>query len=131
MPPESDSTGSPEEWLRYAQSDLELARLPPPPGVLLENLCYHAYQAAEKALKAVVLARGMPLPRTHSIGMLLDLLPEGTAVPRELEDAASLTDYAVTSRYPTATEPVDEQQHREAVRLTEAVVSWAESAVRH
>ncbi len=130
MPPEDDRTGSPQDWLRYARSDLELARLSPPPGVLLENLCFHAQQAAEKGLKAVLLAQGTPFPRTHSVGTLVDLLPEGVSAPRELEDAASLTDYAVMSRYPAATEPVDEEEYQEAVRLAEAVVSWAENVLR-
>jgi len=130
MPPEDDRTGGPEAWLRYAHSDLELARLSPPPGVLLEGLCFHAQQAAEKALKAVLVARGMPFPRTHSIGMLVDLLPEGISVPGELQHAASLTDYAVISRYPGVSEPVDEEECREAIRLAEAVLSWAESTVR-
>ncbi len=130
MPPEDDRTGSPEDWLRYAHSDLELARMSPPPGVLLENLCFHAQQAAEKALKAVLLAQRTPFPRTHSIGMLVDLLPKGVSVPREVEDAASLTDYAVMSRYPAAAEAVDEEEYREATRLAEVVVSWAESTMR-
>jgi len=47
--------GSPADWLRYAHSDLVLAETPPPTGVLLELLCYHAQQAAEKALKAALL----------------------------------------------------------------------------
>ena len=53
MPPEKHPSGSPEDWLRYAHSDLELARVPPPPKVLFEGLCFHAQQAAEKSLKAV------------------------------------------------------------------------------
>ena len=130
MPPEGDPAGSPEAWLRYAHSDLELAQLSPPPKVLLEGLCFHAQQAAEKALKAVLVAHDTAFPRTHSIRMLVDLLPQGLTVPREVEDAASLTDYAVISRYPAATEPVDDQEYREAVRLAEGVVSWAERTIR-
>jgi HEPN domain-containing protein len=130
MPPEPDRAGSPEEWLRYALSDLELARLSPPANVLLEALCFHAQQAAEKALKAVLIAHGTPFPRTHSIRMLVDLLPDSLLVPDEVEQAAGLADYAVISRYPGATEPVDEPEYRQAVRLAEAVVCWAEGAIR-
>ena len=38
---ESDALvpGSAEAWLRYARSDLALARIEKPEGVLLENLC--------------------------------------------------------------------------------------------
>ena len=129
MSPEADRPGSPETWLRYAQSDLELARSSPPAEVLLEALCFHAQQAAEKAPKAVLVARSIPCPRTHSIGMLLDLLPQDLSKPEEVEDAVSLTDYSVMSHYPGVAEPVDEQEYQQAVRLAEAVVSWAERIV--
>jgi HEPN domain-containing protein len=49
--------------------------------------------------------------------------------PLEVQDAASLTDYAVGSRYPGDLEPVTEEEYREAVRLAETVVRWAESLV--
>ena len=55
MDSESLVPGSAEDWLRYAKSDLELARIEKPEGVLLENLCFHAQQAAEKTLKAVLI----------------------------------------------------------------------------
>ncbi len=35
MPHEGHFPGSPAEWLRYARSDLELARVKRPPKVLL------------------------------------------------------------------------------------------------
>jgi HEPN domain-containing protein len=39
--------------LAHARSDLTFARLPLPEGAFYEGLCFHAQQAAEKALKAV------------------------------------------------------------------------------
>jgi len=95
-----------------------------PEGVLLEDLCFHAQQAAEKALKAVLVANSVAVSNIHSIRRLIDLLPAKLDIPGEIQDAASLTDYAVSSRYPGDFEPVDEDEHREAVRLAEAVVSW-------
>jgi HEPN domain-containing protein len=54
MKPENPT--DPGAWLVYARSNLKLAekggRLK---GVLLEDLCFNAQQAAEKALKAVCL----------------------------------------------------------------------------
>jgi hypothetical protein len=46
-----------------------------------------------------------------------------------LQDAASLTDYAVLSRYPGDLEPVDEEEYQEALRLAEAVLAWAEETI--
>lgn len=50
MPPEALTPGSPADWLRHAYSDLALASMTPRPPVLPEQLCFHAQQAAEKAL---------------------------------------------------------------------------------
>ena len=44
MPDNPQVPGSPIDWLRHAQSDLNLARISPPEGVLLEGLCFHAEQ---------------------------------------------------------------------------------------
>lgn len=125
MPHEDHFSGSPADWLRYARSDLELAGIIRPDEVLFEGLCFHAQQAAEKALKAVLIAKGIPPPKTHNIRILLDLLSQVIVVPREIEDSAGLTDYAVTSRYPGDFEPVDEDEYKEALRLAKTVVIWA------
>jgi len=130
MPPPDAPRGSPADWLRHARSDLVLARSSPTDEeVLLETLCFHAQQAAEKAIKAVLVFCGLGFPRTHSIGALLHLLPD--AVPRDtvLEEAASLTDYAVTSRYPGEAEDVTKQELSEAVTIADRVVAWASRIV--
>ena len=129
MDPESRVPGSAEDWLRYANSDLELARIEKPEGVLPETLCFHAQQAAEKALKAVLIFLEIDYPRTHNIRTLLDLLSEGVDVPQEVEEGAALTGYAVESRYPGNSEPVDDAEYRQVICLAEAVVSWAERLI--
>ena len=129
MDSESLVLGSAEDWLRYAKSDLELARIEKPEGVLLETLCFHAQQAAEKTLKAVLIFLEIDFPRTHNIRTLLDLLPEGVDVPQEVEESAILTDYAVESRYPMNTEPVYDEEYRQVIILAEVVVSWAERLI--
>ena len=130
MPHEGHFPGSPADWLRYAYSDLELARVRRPSKVLFEGLCFHAQQAAEKALKAILITKSVPPPKTHNIRTLLDLLPQEVTVPEEIEDATSLTDYAVTNRYPGDFESVDEEEYKEAVRLAETVVLWAERIIQ-
>ena len=49
---EEEVSGSPADWLRYAVSDLEVARTTPSSRILLEALCFHAQQAAEKSIRA-------------------------------------------------------------------------------
>ena len=71
MSPERNAPGSPHDWMRRARSDLALACAPRPDGVLYEDLCYHAQQAAEKALKAIYRYREREFSYTHDIGELV------------------------------------------------------------
>jgi HEPN domain-containing protein len=130
MPRDKLLPGSPEDWLRHAHSDLALAREKTSPKVLFEDLCFHAQQSVEKALKAVLIAQETPFPRTHNIRTLLDLLPKTIELPDDLQGAGKLTTYAVSSRYPGVVEPIDEEEHQESVHLAEAVVNWAEKIIK-
>ncbi len=131
MPLEACAPGSPADWLRHAYSDLALASITPYPPIMLEQLCFHAQQAAEKALKAVLVAHHIAVPRTHNLRTLFDLLPADLPVPSDVQMAAGLSDYAVASRYPGVSEPVEADEHREAVSLAEAVVYWAEHVIQN
>jgi HEPN domain-containing protein len=127
MPPETGGPESPTEWLRRARSNLARAKATDiGPDVLLEDLCFDAQQACEKSLKAVLVLKGRTVPRTHSIGELIaEVMATGLVAPAEIIEAAVLTDYAVSARYPGPAEAVSEFDHVEAVRLAEAVVAWA------
>ena len=62
--------------------------------MLLEDLCFDAQQASEKALKALFVLKGATVPRTHSIADLLTALTAlGFDIPDQIQSAASLTDY--------------------------------------
>jgi len=101
----------------------------PVPQILLEQLCFHAQQAAEKALKAILVAYDVALPRTHNLRTLFDRLPADVSVPSDILEAAGLSDYAVASRYPGTSEPVENEEYREAISLAETVVYWAERVI--
>lgn len=127
----STSASSAAAWLRYAQSDLDLAAAEPWGGVLRETLAYHAQQAAEKALKAVLLhaTRETP-PRTHDVVLLCDLAREaGHAPPVDAAAAQRLTEYAVLTRYPADLGEIDEPERERAVADARDVVEWAERVV--
>jgi HEPN domain-containing protein len=55
----------PREWLNRARSNLALAKTNAL-GVLLEDLCFEAQQAAEKAIKAVFIHRALSFPYSRS-----------------------------------------------------------------
>ena len=118
------------EWLRRAQSDLALARAKPE-GVYLEDLCFHAQQAAEKAIKALLIRRDIKFPYTHDLGKLLSLLEQAASqLPDSIRQAERLTRFAVEARYPGIGSPVSEERYREALGLALEVVRWVEGQIR-
>lgn len=129
-PPRKGFLASPSEWLAHARSDLAFASLGLNRDILPEQICFHAQQSAEKSLKAVLLHARIDFPFTHDLEALLDTLSAaGIAVPPELEDAGSLTPYAVETRYPGFWGEISEMDVREAIELAEKALSWAEAYV--
>jgi HEPN domain-containing protein len=127
MPESTSVQGASVEWLRRGKADLALAGAPLPPGAVYEDLCFHAQQAAEKALKAIYVHIGKRFRYTHDIGELLRGLEEaGLAIPGHVKAAVGLGPYAWEARYPGPSEPVTEEELSEAVEHAAAVVRWAE-----
>jgi HEPN domain-containing protein len=130
MPPDRREPGTPEEWLNRAKSNLAIARNSRSSEVYLEDLCFEAQQAAEKALKAVLLANGIRFRFVHDLAELITLLLRNSVlVPDDVQSAASLTDYAVEARYPGTFEAVTEEELADALKTAETVVIWAERAI--
>ena len=126
MPLDRFSPDDPREWLNRAHSNLVRAQTELP-GVYLEDLCFDAQQAAEKALKALLLELGIRFPLTHDLNKLLELiLQAGVAIPDRIREAVVLSDYAVSTRYPGVAESPTRLEYLEAVRMANDVVSWVE-----
>ena len=88
-------------WLRYAQEDLAAAvALAGDESVVPRHPAWLAQQAAEKAIKAALVAAGRPFPRTHDLDRLVRLLADPSVVLATGADLSDLTEYAVESRYP-------------------------------
>lgn len=130
-PMHGSEAGTPQDWLRYARSDLALAQLGTEmTNVLLETLCYHAQQAAEKSFKAVLLHHNVAFPFTHDLARLLTSLQEaGIQPPETLQRAVELTVYSVAGRYPTPDEEITVDEYHDAVSLADAVVDWAQTHI--
>lgn len=128
QPEERREPTDPLEWLRVAREDLALAGAQVS-GVGFGLFCFHAQQAAEKAIKGVLLARRIPFPYVHDLGRLLDLIrAAGLPVPEDVADADLLTDYATLARYPGNGE-IGESEHAHAIATARAVVAWADELI--
>ncbi len=95
MPRDRPVPGSPSDWLSRAEGDLALARIQLPDDAYYEDLCFHAQQAAEKALKAIYQYRGWTFRYTHDLEELIaGLQREGLNIPSEVDEAIVLTGFA-------------------------------------
>jgi len=112
------------KWIKKASRDLKWAERMLADGDT-DYSAFHAQQAAEKALKALLIALGKRPPRTHNIGQLINELNGIGIETREIQQAKILTDYAVEARYPDFEEEVDEDEAVEALNLSKKVVDWA------
>lgn len=130
MPPERFPPDDPREWLNRARSNLARARVRIPEAYL-EDLCFDAQQAAEKAIKAVLLKKKVTFPYIHDLARLLTLLEESKEdIPAEVRQAEQLTRYAVVTRYPGVVESVTEVHYQEAMANAMAVIGWAEKMLQ-
>ncbi|MCY0880251.1 MAG: HEPN domain-containing protein [Firmicutes bacterium] len=92
----------------------------------LHTACFHAQQCGEKWLKALLTYYGQPVPRSHDLDYLAELLePFAPNVVDIREATLVLTEYAVSSRYPSPLEiTTDEAAH--AVTYAQHIQEWAE-----
>lgn len=115
--------------LRKAREDADAVhKFRADPGLADAVVGFHAQQAAEKALKAVLAAFADDFPWTHDLRHLMERLDAvGTPLPRSLYDIRELGPWAVEFRYgETIDDPLDRDR---ASTLVIDVIAWAESQV--
>ncbi|MBN1292815.1 MAG: HEPN domain-containing protein [Candidatus Latescibacteria bacterium] len=122
---------SPEEWLKHALSDLRYAKLGiEPDNILSQQICFHAQQAVEKSLKAILLFSNVDFPLTYDIYQLIDILKiSGITLPSDFEDAGILTPYAVETRYPGYMTEITKQEVEKAIELAETITLWTKAYI--
>ena len=132
MPEAGDAAADALKMLRKARMDLIVARVRIR-GVLPELHCFHAQQAAEKALKAAAIARGVPYRFVHDLPLLVeDLQHGGVKVPESFTDTdllSRVSAYASGARYEISDPGPSEADLKEAVALAVAVMKWAKAEI--
>ena len=118
-----------QEWINRAKSCLALAKEFDNEDIYREDLCFQAQQAAEKAVKAVMVYLSIEPPHTHNFNVLLLRLKEKISIPDYILKVIDLNDYAIQTRYPGDYTPVGKAEYEEVVRIAESVVAWASDFV--
>jgi HEPN domain-containing protein len=120
------------QWLAKAEEDLLVC------GVILgaemtsyDGVGFHAQQASEKALKALLVRHQVDFRYTHEIRELLALAESVAAgIHARLAAAETLTPYAVDARYPGPQPPLDKGEATRHVEVARAVVVHVRDVLR-
>ncbi len=119
------------ELLSLAADDELVARsLLPIQGVTDAGIGFHAQQAIEKAIKAVLAFKGVEFPYSHDLNGLLRLCKNsGIDVPEGLSEVGRLSVFAVRLRYDAS--PAARLDRDKALAWAAAAVEWARAIVEH
>lgn len=118
-------------WLAKADHDLlNIANNLAAADVPWDTVCFHAQQAAEKSLKAVLAFHGVPPPRTHDLVALLARCAEHAPGLADLEtDCRTLAAFAVAARYPDDLYEPDEADGRRTAEMARRVRDRVEALI--
>jgi HEPN domain-containing protein len=95
------------------------------PSIADDAIGFHAQQAIEKAMKAVLAIHGVRFPRTHDLGFLLELADrDGVRIPDFVVEARWLTPWSAEFRYDDPPVP-DELDRNASLRSAEQALAWA------
>ncbi len=124
----ADAVSEARRWLRFAREDLAAAEATiEQSDVAPRHVCWLAQQAAEKAIKAVLVLLQIDFPKTHDLDALRNLVPEDWQVKRDHPDLAGLTEWAVEARYPGDWPEALEKDARSAVERARGVWTSVEA----
>ncbi|MFL5816875.1 MAG: HEPN domain-containing protein [Conexibacter sp.] len=115
--------------LRRADNDATLVRRVIDDADIADAIIgFHAQQAVEKSIKAVLASREIEYGRTHQLHFLIRLLEEHEIdAPASVLDAVELNPWAVEFRYEEDDEPPLDR--RATLAVIEEIRRWAGEAV--
>lgn len=121
--PEPEVRAEAIQWLGFALGDLAGARAVLEGDDLPARLAaFQAQQAAEKAIKALLILTGQDFERTHDLEALVLRLPTDAAVRGLDVNLEQLSNFAVGLRYPDALTDVGRPEAEAAVQEAESIV---------
>jgi HEPN domain-containing protein len=117
-------------WLKFAAADLAAARLLRTNDEVPSRIaCFHAQQAAEKALKAVLISCDTAFRKTHDVVVLVAQLPAEVASELDEVDLLVLQPWAVDGRYPGDLPDATPEEAGEAISVAEHLYRVADAHI--
>lgn len=122
-------------WFSHAVDDLKVCRsLRSSVDEFRSPLAFHAQQAIEKALKAVLVAEQIDFSRTHDLVDINGSLPSGWGLDFPADRLSRISAYAIEFRYPASHDlerpELDSMEVVEAIALAETVMARVAAALR-
>lgn len=125
LQPES---GEARLWLEYAREDLAHGKLGAPH--FPRSATWNFQQAAEKALKAVLLHRGQAIPKSHDVAFILAAIikvyPSANAIH---EEVLTLAELSPAIRYPGDWPALSASDVDGFAAVATTVVAWCARAI--
>jgi HEPN domain-containing protein len=123
LPPDPLLIQEARRWAAWAADDLAAARVMAAGSTTIfpRQACYLAQQAAEKAIKALLIALDVDFPKTHDLLRLRALVPPQARVQSVDGAWSELTDWVVQARYPGPGSDACAADAQRAIDLAQAV----------
>lgn len=122
-------------WLDHASADIRTATvLERDADDLAASIAFHAQQAIEKCLKAVLVASQVDVRRTHQLTFLADRIPAEWDLDLPVDELPRIAQYAAETRYPiddwNQVEPVTADEARAALEVARSVFVQVSARLR-
>ncbi|MGH7721963.1 MAG: HEPN domain-containing protein [Candidatus Dormibacteria bacterium] len=125
MPHDAARLAEARDWISHAATDLRAGRhdlsADPP---LIDDALFHAQQACEKAMKALLVLHDQQFPKTHDLSLLGSLCAGiEPAFEPLMRQAAPLSDYSWRHRYPGPSVEPTMTEADEALAIADRVIA--------
>ncbi len=132
--PSRERANTIRHWIQSAGDRLKRAETYDPGEDTTLN-CEDAQQAAELALKGLIVTHGHEPKRTHDLGHLLRQIEQlGEEIPDAIRRCEDLSRFAGSERYGFISgdeEPPSREERKEVTKSARAVLGWAVERIRN
>jgi HEPN domain-containing protein len=124
-----------KDWIRRAKGALFMAKLHYFDQIPIEDLFFNSHQAAEKALKGLLVFLGIQPKKTHKLYNLSAEIATYIDVPNFIfKNSSILQLYGVEIRYPDNDNKniiINEEAYQEAIGVAEEILTWVTSTIEN
>lgn len=120
------------EWLKKAEEDFGFASISLKETKYYAQICFHFHQAAEKYLKAFIVANHLEFRPVHNLIELLNICKDKNPKIEELKEACQyLNPFYIDTRYPVHWPThYDRETATNAMKAAKKIRDWIKTALK-